>query len=896
MNKEKIPKPHKKNDLATSKIILCKLIKHYSYDSIVNYLIDPNKIDNPKLEIIMKKLINKIGVDTLAFLLCNDNLNSENINNEKEEEKTFMKSYDEIEKENLKIKNTTTVKKRYKNRIKIINKDNNKKEFYKYPKYKYKHKKIKNIYISGKRKDIENYFNNEINNSSNISSNYNQINEDSRSRSDDNSSNSSNSISNDYSNSNNNSSIKNNNNYNSNLSDFNDFSEFYDSNINNEDIINLVNEMDEDDESESKKEEKKIILDETNSYVNNIIYKEPINSEIYYYCYESLNKDNTINMKCIDEKCKSKGVYNTSKKQIIISVEHTILYEDHCYLKPNFGGDELKLEIFDFIKDNPDIKGIEILKSKEKYEKNKTKKNEKEIKIKQEHIDDNLNIQSDEEDIYKENDNKIDEQNKENDNNNDKKDYEDEEMEPIFQNRISNNITQIIKKDKNKKSKSHKVDDRENFTLINLDINNYFNTNVIKKHNERRISKSKDIKGIDFITKKSKSRSNYNLYKNKNISDKDKEKEKEKEKENEKENKEEKESEKEKENEEKENDKEKEIDEINTKNVYNSSTLNIIDTTKNDQEEKEKIKDINNNDKNETSKKENENEKKMESDNLNDENIDENNKNENDDDYDDDNGYNFIEFNIEKIKKFEGTENSYSKKVYKINLENKKNVEEENKLNNKTNNANRKSEEKINENYYTRSRSRSRSPSYLMINEKDNESQVSQLSVISHFKNKNKEEKIIIEENDSFFSSELLNQKDKEKYNKKLNDETILLSDDSEKRKRLERIQKKYQERQLKKYLKKNKYKKLFFKVNERIIREEEEEVSNKRRIFGIIRKSYLSILENNSTEENKDVDINKEKNNLDDNNDKKRHPIFGIYNPNKHNPKFFVDNNFNKK
>ena len=225
-------------------------------------------------------------------------------------------------------------------------------------------------------------------------------------------------------------------------------------------------------------------------------------------------------------------------------------------------------------------------------------------------------------------------------------------------------------------------------------------------------------------------------------------------------------------------------------------------------------------------------------------------------------------------------------------------MEEENKLNNKINDINRKSEEKVNENYYARSRSRSRSPSYLMIDNKDNESQISQLSVISHFKNKNKEEKIIIEENDSFFSSELINQKDKdkEKYNKKLNDETILLSDDSEKRKRLERIQKKYQERQLKKYLKKNKYKKLFFKVNERIIRDEGEEVSNKRRIFGIIRKSYLSMLENNSTEENKDIDINKEKNNLDDNNDKKRPPIFGIYNPNKHNPKFFVDNNFNKK
>ena len=49
-------------------------------------------------------------------------------------------------------------------------------------------------------------------------------------------------------------------------------------------------------------------------------------------------------------------------------------------------------------------------------------------------------------------------------------------MEPIFQNRISNNITQKFQKDKNKKSKSQRIDDKEKFTLINLDINNYFNS------------------------------------------------------------------------------------------------------------------------------------------------------------------------------------------------------------------------------------------------------------------------------------------------------------------------------------------------------------------------------------------------------------------------------------
>ena len=141
---------------------------------------------------------------------------------------------------------------------------------------------------------------------------------------------------------------------------------------------------------------------------------------------------------------------------------------------------------------------------------------------------------------------------------------------------------------------------------------------------------------------------------------------------------------------------------------------------------------------------------------------------------------------------------------------------------------------------------------------------------------------------------DILSERDREKYNKRINDETIFLSDDSEKKKRYERIHKKYQERQLKKYLKKNKLKKLFFKVNERIIRdEEEEEILNKRRIFGIIRKSYSP---NNTLIEEKDENEIQEKEEIIENNDKKRLPIFGIYNPNKHNPKFFVDNNFNKK
>ena len=78
-----------------------------------------------------------------------------------------------------------------------------------------------------------------------------------------------------------------------------------------------------------------------------------------------MNEDKTIKMHCIDEICKSKGIYNPENKQIMIISEHTIEYDEHCYFKINFGGSELDLGIFDFIKDSPEITGIEILKSKD---------------------------------------------------------------------------------------------------------------------------------------------------------------------------------------------------------------------------------------------------------------------------------------------------------------------------------------------------------------------------------------------------------------------------------------------------------------------------------------------------------------------------------------------------
>ena len=510
-------------------------------------------------------------------------------------------------------------------------------------------------------------------------------------------------------------------------------------------------------------------------------------------------------MKCIDELCKSKGIYNSTNKQIIITVQHTIIYEDHCFLKPNFGGgEELNLEIFDFIKDSPEITGIEILKSKEKYSKinnevNKAKNKNIFVKDKNKNIDyssknqdeDNLDKLIDEENI---NMNEVENIINEDDRNN--------EEEPIFQNRIVNNITQIIQnKNKDKVKNDGKKSDKfkhikennikENFTLINInyeDINNnynfYYNSYIEKRSRSRRMNKNNNRNYInDEIKIEEIEQNNYD---NKNV-------------------------------------KKEGITDENKENKYNIKNEDIADENKenNDNIKKEDTKDEMKEDKLEENKenkleenKENEleenKENKLEENNSN-SNIKNNNNNIEKEKENLDVSYNYIEFNIDKIKRLEGTEKSYSKKVYEINVQNKKKVEEERRLS-KSKKAIRKSEEGFNGRYpRSRSRSRSRSPSYLILNENRNdkesenelvdiysESAISQLSVISHFENKKIEVKIIIDENDSLFSFDLLNRKEREKCNKRLNDETIFLSDDSDKRKRLERFQKKYGEKHLK--------------------------------------------------------------------------------------------------
>ena len=791
MNEEKNQLSKKIKDLQTSKIILCKLIKHYSYNSIVDYLFNPNKISNPKLESIMKRLINKMGVDNLAFLLCNEKLNSFNLNKEKEKEKEEEKSITKQNKENEKNKyKTFLIKKSFKNRM-MINKGQKYYKNYLIQKY-YKKKKSRNIHLN--EDDDSSEYNN--------FSSFNNLNEESE-NSDDNSS-SINSKSNNSSEDNNSKSIGTYNNY------CNDFDEFCDSEINKANIINLVNEMELEDGSneikeesiQEKKETKEIILDDSNSYVNQIIYKTKL-GELFYYCFENFNEDKTIEMHCIDEICKSKGIYNPQNKQIIIISEHTIEYDDHCYFKINFGGSELDLGIFDFIKDSPEIRGIEILKSKDNI--NIKEENSEEKIIKKENVnnddeDDNsiINKKNDEDNLKLSDNNSITKVTK---NQNISQEIK-VNKKPIYQNRICNNITQIILKSKNKEKINEKKDIKENFTLFNL--NNNLTKNNIRTTKPNSIKHNKDTKEIDFIQKN---------------------------------------------------------------DLKNSST----DTNKLTNEES--------------------------------------------------NNYNFVEFNIDNIKKTEGTENSYSKEVYKINLENKKLVEELNKLNEKKRRTNSKKgmaklKEKINEpktENYPKILSRSSSPSYLIneeniitdnynYNEIDNindtESQFSKLSVISYFDTKKNEEKIIIDENDSLFSFDMISQTERENYNKRINDEIISISEDySEKRrKKLEKIQKKIQENQLRKYLKKKEpQRKSLFRVNERPNRIEEEinNIPNKRRVFGITRRSMSPMdtkIENNIEEENKEK-IKEEENDIV----KKGMPIFGIFNPNKHNPIFFINNNIKK-
>ena len=57
MNSERDFSIIKKDNLKKSKKILCKLINHYTYEYIIEYLFNTHQNNNPKLETIFKMII-----------------------------------------------------------------------------------------------------------------------------------------------------------------------------------------------------------------------------------------------------------------------------------------------------------------------------------------------------------------------------------------------------------------------------------------------------------------------------------------------------------------------------------------------------------------------------------------------------------------------------------------------------------------------------------------------------------------------------------------------------------------------------------------------------------------------------------------------------------------------
>ena len=323
--------------LVKSKIFLNKLISYYTYEYVINYLLNPNKFYDKKLEKYFKKIISEIGIDCLADILYNKTFShhSNTINTDYfTENQLKSKIYS-----NNEIKNKYVIKEK-----ENINENNN---------------IIINLCKKEGIKIFENQFFNNNDNKNNISDiEIKEI------------------------------SIKDN--YSDEL--INDDSDITINVQKSVEEISKTRENRKENKNINKEKESSIILNEENSYVYSIIYKELINENenIYYYYFENFNEDQTINMKCIDNKCQSKGIYNISNKQIKIIFNHNILYEEHCYLKDNFG-DEMNLNIIDFIKDNP-IKGIEILKSKKMNENkiNEENKGKIEKEIVQNKIENNI--------------------------------------------------------------------------------------------------------------------------------------------------------------------------------------------------------------------------------------------------------------------------------------------------------------------------------------------------------------------------------------------------------------------------------------------------------------------------------------------------------------------------
>ena len=434
MNTDDISTAYEKDILLKSKRILFKLINKYSYESVIEYLFNPRECQNKKIEKYINYILNKIGVDNFANLLCNEELKFYyNIFNEELERNNKISNLTVKEKEEAKIELKDITANENENNMLNEEKTSNNMSYIDFSQNKVKKPIVKDIEsfieeYTDEKIEINSFHDyNSITNKSNIT----------------------------YIN-----------------SESNTISEMSDSNINKVDIISITEEINE---KYNIKEEEEELYNEIDSVINSIIYKEPIKENINYYCFESNIEDNKIKMKCADEHCKSKGIYNITNKEIKILVNHSILYEKHYYYEIFFEREVSNLNLIDFIKDSPTYKGLEIKKIR-KIKKNKegeiiNEKNEKKEKKKDE------------------NEKKDIEKNEEVD----KNQYEEKKediVKDIFQYKTENNIKQIIDVENNEESKE----------INNQDILISFDFNVIKQNN---INNLKSKTQNDEINKKS---------------------------------------------------------------------------------------------------------------------------------------------------------------------------------------------------------------------------------------------------------------------------------------------------------------------------------------------------------------------------------------------------------
>jgi len=438
MNTDDISTIYEKDILLKSKKILFKLIKQYSYEAVIEYLFNPGECQNKKIEKYINYILNKIGVDTFANLLSNEELKSYyNVFNEELESNNIISNLCiKKEKEEIQITLKDITANENESKMLIEDKTSNNMSFIDVSKNKVKKSIVKDI-----ESFIEEYTDEKIEinsfneyNSKSIKSNISYIN-----------------------------------------SESSPISEFNDSSINKADIISI---SEEDNETNNEKEKEEKLFTEIDSIIYSIIYKEPLNDNINYYHYENIIEENKINMKCADELCKSKGIYNISNKEITILVNHSISYEEHCYNEIYFEGAVSNLNLIDFIKDSPNYKGMEIKKIK------KIKKGKEGGKISEK----NKEIENKDESEKKEDIDKNEEVDK-----NKSEERKEDIIKEVFQYKTENNIRQIIDVENYIKSKELNNQD----ILISFDFN---------KINQNNINKLKAKTQNDGINKKSENK------------------------------------------------------------------------------------------------------------------------------------------------------------------------------------------------------------------------------------------------------------------------------------------------------------------------------------------------------------------------------------------------------